>query len=31
VPISLVELKRQVYDKLDKEYRAGGTIRPYDY
>jgi hypothetical protein len=31
VPISLVELKRKVYDKLDKEYRAGGTIRPYDY
>ena len=31
LPISLVELKRRVYDKLDEEYRAGGTIRPYDY
>jgi hypothetical protein len=31
LPISLVELKRKVYDKLDEEYRADGTIRPYDY
>jgi hypothetical protein len=31
LPISLVELKRKVYDKLDEEYRARGTIRPYDY
>ena len=31
LPISLVELKRKVYDKLDEEYRAGGNIRPYDY
>ena len=31
LPISLVELKRRIYDKLDEEYRAGGTIRPYDY
>ena len=29
--IALVELKRRVYAKLDEEYRAGGTIRPYDY
>lgn len=31
LPISLVQLKRRVYEKLDEEYRAGGTIRPYDY
>ena len=31
LPISLVQLKRRVYDKLDEEYQAGGTIRPYDY
>jgi hypothetical protein len=31
LPISLVQLKVRVYDKLDEEYRAGGTIRPYDY
>jgi hypothetical protein len=31
LPISLVELKRRVYEKLDEEYRASGTIQPYDY
>ena len=30
LPLSLVELKRQVYDKLDQEYRACGTIQPYE-
>ena len=31
LPISLVQLKRGVYDKLDEEYRAGGTIQPCAY
>jgi len=31
LPLSLVELKRQVYDALDKEYRACGIIQPYKY
>jgi len=31
LPISLVELKRKVYGKLDEEYRAEGTVRPYNY
>jgi hypothetical protein len=31
LPVSLVELKRCVYDKLDEEYRAGGNIQPYDH
>ena len=31
LPISLVELKRRIYDKLDEEYRANGNIRPHDY
>ncbi len=31
LPILLIELKRRIYDKLDEEYRAGGTIQPYDY
>ena len=30
LPISLGDLKRQVYDTLDQEYRAGGTIQPYE-
>ncbi len=30
LPMSLVELKRQVYDVLDQEYRACGTIQPYE-
>ena len=30
LPLSLVELKRQVYDKLGQEYRACGTIQPYE-
>ncbi len=29
-PMSLVELKRQVYDALDQEYRACGAIQPYE-
>jgi hypothetical protein len=31
LPISLVQLKRGVYDKLDEEYRAAGTIQPCAY
>ena len=30
LPMSLVELKRQVYGALDQEYRACGTIQPYE-
>lgn len=30
LPMSLVKLKRQVYGALDQEYRACGTIQPYE-
>lgn len=31
LPMSLVELKRQIYGTLDQEYRACGIIQPFNY